>query len=211
LTVSSPPGAEMTGAQVEFLTDLIASEALPGPHLEIGTASGMTLVHMIRALPKPRDPAFVVVDNMRYFPDQMRVVRENLQRHGVDPESVEFRVGDSGRIFREAARADDSFDFMVIDASHKIRKVTDDLRWTRLLRPGGVVCLHDYYPDFPGVVKSVDRFLDRHSHYERLKQVEGLLVLRKTGPSLRPEISAMDRAWAAGWHLRLKVARRLRR
>jgi hypothetical protein len=28
---------------------------------------------MIQALPTPRHPAFVVVDNMRYFPDQLNV------------------------------------------------------------------------------------------------------------------------------------------
>jgi predicted O-methyltransferase YrrM len=195
----------MTDAQVEYLTRLIASEDLPGPHLEVGTASGMTLAQMICALPTPHDPAFVVVDNMRYFPDQMRVVRANLERHGVDPDQVEFRVGDSGEIFKAAARAGDSFDFMVIDASHRIRKVTDDLRWTRLLRPGGLVCLHDYHLDFPGVVKSVDRFLTQYPNYERAKQVGGLLVLRKAGPSPRLEISAADRRWAAMWRVRFKI------
>jgi predicted O-methyltransferase YrrM len=202
---STPPGAEMTDAQVETLTRLIASENLPGAHLEVGTASGTTLAQMIGALPTPHVPAFVVVDNMRYFPDQMRVVRANLERHGVDPDQVEFRVGDSGDVFKAAARARDSFDFMVIDASHRIRKVTDDLRWTRLLRPGGLVCLHDYHPDFPGVMKSVDRFLTHYPNYERTKQVGGLLVLRKVGPSPRLEISAADRRWAAMWRVRFKI------
>ncbi len=202
---STPPGAEMTDPQVECITRLIASEDFPGLHLEVGTASGMTLAQMICALPTPHDPAFVVVDNMRYFPDQMGVVRANLERHAVDPDQVEFRVGDSGDVFKAAARAGDSFDFMVIDASHRIRKVTDDLRWTRLLRPGGLVCLHDYHPDFPGVVMSVDRFLSRYPNYERTEQVGGLLVLRKVKPSPRLEISVADRCWAAMWRVRFKI------
>ena len=202
---SSPPGAEMTEAQIEFLSGLIAGENLPGHHLEIGTASGITLAEMVRARPAQQGPAFVVVDNMRYFPDQLSVVRANLERRGVDPDRVEFRVGDSAEMFSAAQRAGDSFDFMVIDASHRIRKVTADLRWTRLLRPGGVVCMHDYGPQFPGVQRSVDRFLARHRNYERMGKVGSLLALRKSGSSQRREISASDRLWAAAWHVRLKL------
>jgi predicted O-methyltransferase YrrM len=197
----------MTGAQIEFLTGLIARENLPGLHLEIGTASGVTLAEMVRARPSEPDPAFVVVDNMRYFPDQLNVVRANLERHGVDPDRVEFRVGDSAEMFSAAQRAGDSFDFMVIDASHRVRKVTADLRWTRLLRPGGVVCMHDYGPQFPGVQRSVDRFLARHSNYERVEKVGSLLALRKSAPSRRPEVTLADRIWAAGSHVRLKLTR----
>jgi predicted O-methyltransferase YrrM len=195
----------MSEPQLEFLTGLISAEDLPGPHLEIGTAYGVTLARMILALRSPHDPAFVVVDNMRYMPDQFDVVIRSLEDHGIDPGRVEFRVGDSGTLFAEAARAGDSFDFILIDASHKIRKVTDDLRWTRLLRAGGVVCLHDYHPSFPGVVRSADRFLARNPNYERVGKVSSLLALRKTGPSRDAEISQLDRMWAACWHLRLKL------
>ncbi len=207
MTPSSPPGAEMFPEQIEFLTNLIGSEDLPGPHLEVGTAAGVTLAAMIQALPTPRHPAFVVVDNMRYFPDQLNVVRANLERHGVDPDTVEFRIGDSSELFEAAERSGDSFDFIVIDASHRIRRVTGDLRWTRLLRPGGMVCLHDYHPDFPGVVRSVDRFLERHPNYERMAQVGSLLTLRKRGESSQPEVSTADRVWAVLWSVVHKLRR----
>jgi predicted O-methyltransferase YrrM len=160
---------------------------------------------MIQALPTPRHPAFIVVDNMRYFPDQLNVVRANLERHGVDPDTVEFRIGDTSELFEAAERSGDSFDFIVIDASHRIRRVTGDLRWTRLLRPGGMVCLHDYHPDFPGVVRSADRFLDRHLNYERMAQVGSLLTLRKRGESSRPEVSTADRVWAVLWSVVYKL------
>jgi predicted O-methyltransferase YrrM len=205
MTPSSPPGAEMFPEEIDFLTNLIGSEDLPGQHLEIGTAAGVTLAAMIQALPTPRHPAFVVVDNMRYFPDQLNVVRANLERDGVDPDTVEFRIGDSGELFEAAERSGDSFDFIVIDASHRIRRVTGDLRWTRLLRPAGVVCLHDYHPDFPGVVQSADRFLDLHPNYERMAQVGSLLTLRKVSESSRPEVSPGDHVWAALWSVALKL------
>ncbi len=54
MTPSSPPGAEMTDSQVELLTDPIASENLPGPHIEVGTASGMTLARYLET-PNPVD------------------------------------------------------------------------------------------------------------------------------------------------------------
>lgn len=187
--------------EIDYLIRLIASEDLPGKHLEVGTARGITLCAMVQAFRSPHDPAFVVVDNMRYFPDQIRVIRDNLERFGVDPDSIEFRVGDSRKVFRKAQEAGDSFDFMLIDASHRIRNVTADLRWTRLLRPGGVVCLHDYHAKFPGVVLSVDRFLVRHQNYERLAQVGSVLALRKRAKSAKPEVPVIDRLWAMMWSI----------
>ena len=133
------------------------------------------------------------------------MVTRTLADHGIDPSTVEFRVGDSRMCFREASRAGDAFDFILIDASHRIRNVTADLRWTRLLRAGGIVCVHDYATAFPGVQRSVDRFLDRHPNYRRLEQVGSLLALRKTAASPRPEVSIVDRAWAILWSGPLKL------
>jgi len=96
--------------EIDCLIRLIASEDLPGKHLEVGTARGITLCAMVQALRSPHDPAFVVVDNMRYFPDQIRLIRDNLERFGVDPDSIEFRIGDSRKVFRKAQEAGDSFD-----------------------------------------------------------------------------------------------------
>jgi len=202
------PGAEMTPEQIRLLVDLIRTQSLPGAHLEVGTAAGVTLAAMAAARPAERHPVFVVVDNMRYFQGQEDVVRSNLAAHGVDPERVDLRIADSGRAFRAAERAGETFDFMVIDASHRICRVTDDLRWTRLLRPGGVACLHDYGPAFPGVVRAVDRFLARHANYEPIARVGSLLALRKVTASRRPEVTLADRAWAALWSIRLRLARR---
>ena len=197
----------MSEPQLEFLTGLISAEDLPGPHLEIGTAYGVTLAHMILARATESNPLFVVVDNMRYFDDQPAVVARTLTEHGIDPSRVEFRVGDSREKFREAEKAGDVFDFILIDASHRIRNATSDLRWTRLLRPGGLVCLHDYHPTFPGVMRSVDRFLGKHQNYRRLNQVQGMLALRKTAASTRTEITLADRTWATLWSLPLKWRR----
>jgi len=99
--------------------------------------------------------------------------------------------------FLQAARAGNHFSFMFIDGSHKIHHVTEDLAWTRLLDPGGIVCFHDYSEKFPGVTHAVDRFLARYSRgYRVVEQVETLLIVEKLAASTTKEISSWDRVRA---------------
>ena len=65
--------------------------------------------------------------------------------------------------------ADDSIDFVFIDASHEYTDVVDDLKaWYPKLKKGGTLAGHDYYPDQPtwgGVYKAVNEvFPDSHQH-----------------------------------------------
>ncbi len=133
---------------------------------------------------------------MTYFPQQLALVKDNLRQHNLDPELVDFRVSKSYPAFLAAHDKAETFDFMLIDGSHKIRYVTEDLSWTRLLNVQGIVCFHDYTSRFKGVTWSIDRFLRKHPNYQREALVGSLLVVRKTEPSRRPEISDWDRLWA---------------
>ena len=100
---------------------------------------------------------------MTYFSGQRAAVEANLASAGIDPGTVEFRVETSARALAKALRADERFDFIFIDGNHALRAVTQDLRWTRLLNPGGFVCLHDYEEAdrivIPGVKLALDGFL----------------------------------------------------
>ena len=178
----------------------------------MGTAAGGTLCAMLAAFPETQRPRFVVVDNLRYFPGQLETVRQNLRQHQLDPATVDFRECSSAEAFPRAEAAGERFGFILVDACHKVRQVTEDLRWTRLLRVGGIVCLHDYGGPHRGVTLAVDRFLRRHPNYRR-EELEGcLLVLRKTAASALPEITAVDLLWAAllaPW-LQLQVSLRKR-
>jgi len=61
----------------------------------------------------------------------------------------------------EAARQFDSkADLIYIDATHTYADVRNDLHaWTPHVKPGGVLCGHDYRDDgFPGVTRAVDEF-----------------------------------------------------
>ena len=188
--------AEMTLEETQALSELLETANLAGSHLEVGTAAGGTLKCMMALYPEKRRPKFVVVDTMKYFPDQKGIVERNLRSVEVDPADVDFRVGDSWIEFRKAEAAGEQFDFILIDASHKLNHVTRDLSWTRMLRPGGYVCMHDYSPKFRGVTKAADKFLARYKNYSREELAGSLLILKKNSPSPVAEITAVDR-WIA--------------
>jgi predicted O-methyltransferase YrrM len=185
--------AEMTPEEAQALDQLLLTSNLHGTHLEIGTAAGGTLKRMMALYPRGQRPRFVVVDTMKYFPDQMGIVTRNLNSVGVDPAEVDFRVGDSWSEFKKAEAAHEQFDFMLIDASHKLNHVTRDLSWTRMLKVGGYVAMHDYAPKFSGVTQAADKFLARYPNYVREKLAGSLLILRKNAASAAPEITAGDR------------------
>ncbi len=56
-----------------------------------------------------------------------------------------------------------SVDFVFLDGDHSEKAVTEDLEaWYPLVRPGGVIGVHDYSnATFPGVEVAVDQFLER--------------------------------------------------
>lgn len=202
---------EMAPEELACLTGLLRRCKFPGRHLEIGTAAGGTLCEMLRCFPAGRPPPFVVVDPMRYFPDQLEIVRANLRAQGLDPAAADFRIATSDAAFRQAERARETYDFMLIDGAHKIRYVTQDLRWTRLLSVGGRVCFHDYAPRCPGVVRAVDHFLNGHANYRRETLAGSLLVLEKIANSTAPEVGWTDLLWAYLWSPWLQLQASLRK
>jgi predicted O-methyltransferase YrrM len=188
----------MTPGELDFLLGILRRERFAGKHLEIGTAAGGTLCRMMQAFDAGNRPPFVVVDPMNYFRNQLETVRHNLRAHQLPPDAVDFRAQRSDAAFEAAHRAGERFDFILIDGAHHIRYVVDDLRWTRLLHVGGIVCLHDYGAS-RGIRLAGDRFMRRNPRYERIGCVDSLLALRKTGePTRAVEISFGDRLWARG-------------
>lgn len=203
--------AEMSTEEHDFLLRLIRKDQLSGAHLEIGTAAGGTLCQMMHCFEDGKRPKFVVVDPMTYFPDQFLAVQRNLMYQGLTPREVDFRKLKSEEAFREAEEREESFDFMLIDGSHKILAVMADLRWTRLLNVGGILCLHDYCWKHKGVFLAVNRFLACHSNYEAIGRAGSLLALRKTARSRHPEVSPSNQLFAYLLYLPLQVERKLTR
>ena len=202
---------EMTDEELSGLKGWIQEANLEGMHLEIGTAAGGTLCFMMNCYDVRERPRFAVVDTMSYFPDQFDIVKRNLVDNSLDPESIDYRIMTSNEAFFLAEKSGERFDFILIDASHKIRYVMADLRWTRLLNIGGLVCLHDYTEKFKGVRWAVDRFLRRNPHFSRAGQAGSLLCVRKDDHTACPEITFLDRVWGFLWSPFLQLESSLRK
>lgn len=64
--------------------------------------------------------------------------------------------------------ADESLDFVYIDAGHTYSEVKEDVEgWTKKVRKGGIVSGHDYY-EFAsgngGIIKAVDEYVAKHNY-----------------------------------------------
>lgn len=189
--------SEMSPNEVNFLTGLIRRNAFAGKFLEVGTASGGTLCLMIKAAHQTGQlPMFVVVDPMNYFENQADTVRRNLAQNGISLSHVELRPMPSHRAYTLAARKGEKFDFMLIDGAHKIKYVTQDLRWTRLLNPGGIILFHDYNKHTRDVTWPVNRLLKNHRNYEIIGRADSLLAIRKKAASRRKEVTPFDHLFA---------------
>jgi predicted O-methyltransferase YrrM len=188
--------SELWSKELVFLKGLLRKACHGGKVLEIGTAAGGTLCEMMGCFDGAERPEFVVVDPMAYFPDQLDIVKRNLGEHGLDSGTVDFRIGTSNDTLAPALAAGERFDFMLIDGSHKIRYVTQDLGWLQLLNPGGIVCFHDYNDRHKGVTWSVDRFVRRHQNYRRGELVDSLQAVEKVSASNGAEVSRLDRFWS---------------
>ena len=206
--------SELQPAELAALQALLKSAHLTGTHLEVGTAAGGTLKELLLCYPPPR-PRFVVVDSFRYFPRQKEIVADNLRRAGIDPADIDMRATDSESALAAATLAREEFDFILIDANHQARHVISDLRWASLLRPGGYLCLHDYGPKFPGVTWAADRFLRNNPNYRRVSLTVSLLVIQKSDPSGRGEVTKNDlvlgKLLTPMHKLRHSIRKRLRR
>ena len=206
--------SECTEPELAALMGAMRARQFTGAHLEIGTAAGGTLKRMMAAYPAQTRPRFVVIDPMTYFPGQRAAVEANLASAGIDPGGVEFRVETSARALARALRTGERFDFILIDGNHALRAVTQDLRWTRLLNPGGLVCLHDYeatdHMVIPGVKLALDGFLARRRHYA-LREVVGAMAIVEKREQGAPEIDAGELAAAWGRQLALRWGHSLRK
>jgi len=186
---------EVTKDEASYLLEICRRMGFPGKHLEIGTAAGGTLCLLMKVFEDETRPPFVVVDRMTYFPDQLNIIKTNLKNNGLSEHGVDFRIKTSVEAFNEAYSNKEIFDFILIDAGHKIHRVMEDLRWTRLLNAGGVICMHDYGPS-KGVKLAADRFMKKNTHFELLGLVDSLLVLRKNHIAGKEEVTMADRLWS---------------
>jgi|TARA_B100000780_G_scaffold110340_1_gene77195 predicted O-methyltransferase YrrM len=79
--------------------------------------------------------------NTRYFKDKVHLYQD-----------YSYNIVDSF--------ADESFDFIYIDASHEYEDITQNIEnYLPKVKKGGVIGGHDYIEEFPGVIRAVDELL----------------------------------------------------
>ncbi|MGC2423024.1 MAG: hypothetical protein WA666_01560 [Nitrospirota bacterium] len=189
--------SEMSEGEIALLRSEMASSPKVGRIGEIGTAAGGTLVRLIKDFPPEELARVMVVESFNYFENQLGVFRDNLMHHGIDPERLDVRIGMSLDAFRKAREKGERFSFIIIDASHKLKYVTQDLQWLCLLDAGGKAAIHDYHENIPGVMLAVDIFLRRNPNYRRKELKDSLLILEKTSESTKCEVSRVNLLFAS--------------
>ena len=205
--------SELTGNELASLIDILVHKKLKGIHLEIGTAAGGTLCKLMCSY---RDelhfyPNFIVVDPLKYFPNQYEKVLDNLSIHNLASCSVEFVRSSSSDAFFDFSQTPRLLDFILIDGNHKANYVMKDLRWAKYLNVGGILCMHDYGILQKGVMLTTDRFLRKNSNYKILKQVEQLLVIEKTRSTSQPEVNSLDIFYSKVLALKIQFEKSLRK
>jgi len=139
-----------------------------GRGVEVGVGFGSMSVWLLRHCPELRltlvDP-FVGYDPADGTSEWMALCGDYIAAFVRDRVASEF--GDRAEVVRAAsldaakAVADESLDFVFIDADHRYEAVAADIQaWQPKVRKGGVIAGHDYGPQWPGVAKAVKRYVD---------------------------------------------------
>lgn len=133
-----------------------------GDCVEVGTAAGASAAAMIHAhrltcvdpWPEPGDGAHPD------WPSRFDEFTQNLARM---PHRARIDVLRAPSLAAANAFESESLDSVFLDGDHSDAAVAADIAaWLPKLKPGGLLCGHDYgHPDFPGVRAAVDaRFVD---------------------------------------------------
>jgi predicted O-methyltransferase YrrM len=187
-----------------------AAGAVPpgGRIVEVGSHHGRSAVVLASGLPS--GARLVAVDP---FPNDWRYgavgteqrFRDNMQRLGV-ADAVNLLVATS-RDVRRTWRG--RLDLVYIDGKHDYWTVRDDLRWARLVEPGGWVLVHDAFSSL-GVTTALLRELLGSRSIRYVDRIGSLARIQVSPPSVRDRLRPLTEL---PWWLRnlvVKVALRLR-
>lgn len=135
---------------------------------EIGTKEGNYARELCVALPKLKlyciDP-WKAYDNYQesWAEDQKTMdalfKRTKKRLSGFNCEIIRKTSMEAVRDFKP-----NSLDFVFIDGNHEYSYVLDDIvKWTQVLRSGGVIFGHDYTPNHQGVMQAVQEYIGKNN------------------------------------------------
>jgi len=163
--------------------------------VEIGSHRARSTSLLAKAAPTSRVVAIDPFDNPRWGggPESRAAFLENLAAAGVA--NVELRADLSTQLRPSWT---EPIDLLYIDGAHDHRTVSDDLEWTRHVRPGGVVLVHDAFSSV-GVTRALyERLLFRRD-LNYVQRSRSLALFHKAATTTGGAARAVV---ASGWFVR---------
>lgn len=118
-----------------------------GTWVEIGVYWGQSFSFaVVECLNQGKKIDLVAVDAFPWTDEHGKTTLDRFNEH-MAPLSGHFRTIKSGSSGAAAQFADQSVDFVFIDANHTYEFVRDDINaWLPKIKPGGIIAGHDYNP-----------------------------------------------------------------
>jgi precorrin-6B methylase 2 len=134
--------------------------------INIGAGAGTSAIAMLSA-----DP-FAQVISIDVNPKQLALERQNLELAGIPLFRCEQLLQDSAEVGRTWDRG--LVDLVFIDGDHTYSQVQKDIRlWLPHIKPGGILCGHDYgFENWPGVKQAFD---EEMAEFERISITDHLI------------------------------------
>lgn len=143
--------------------------------IELGVRSGESTIAFLEAM-HTTDGHLWSVDV-----DPCEGAKQKMKRYGLDDRWT-FTVLDDISYGMSKWDRTKKADIVFIDTSHEYRQTQMELNvYDQIVRPGGLMILHDTVSRPQGVLKPIREFLDTHRGYrfENLENCCGLGILRK--------------------------------
>lgn len=166
LAVSQTIQGWMTPAELGWLYEAARSLGSAATWAELGTWKGRSLFTVAMGLPAGSRLIAVDVFDRQFDPpveaaptddwvwDHFQIVAASIRQLRPDLELLVLRSPTAAAADSVAAG---TCDVVFIDADHSAEGVRQDFaNWAPRVKPGGLICGHDYAPEFPGVIESVN-------------------------------------------------------
>jgi predicted O-methyltransferase YrrM len=133
--------------------------------VEVGTGRGKTAQYLLKTCPS------LILFEIAYYPttgydENSSFKAKRMWKRRIKPYKNRVTILESPSLLA-AENFQEMVDIIFIDADHSKKKVAEDIiAWLSKIRPGGLMCGHDFdHPKFPGVREAVTDIFDNNFSY----------------------------------------------
>jgi hypothetical protein len=162
------PVGQISLGEARALGGLVAGLKQPGPIVEIGTLFGWSTRVMV--LFKEPERELLTVDSYVWNPLSLPSQRHERATGEALDEAVQrynVRLINRDKAAFYASYAGPPPAFVFLDAIHSYEETRKDIDWARRVQ-AKTICLHDYSPKHPGVMRAVDEAGGPRQQFESL-------------------------------------------